>query len=240
MIHVGIIETGHPAEAIVARYGSYPHMFRDYFSARNDMDFYSFSVLENQPLPSAKKCDAWLITGSAAAAYDEHVWLPPLREFVRNAISSNHPILGICFGHQVMAQAMGGVVQKSVKGRGIGVHQYDLTPEGEALLPGKHQINLIAAHEDQVVTPAPEGRLLVTSPFCTYAGFAYGTSALSLQGHPEFSPDYERDLIKQWQIRSPTDEATVEQAMKTLDTMKTDSKSIAPVLGKFLARETAI
>src|ERR1700733_395441 len=143
MIHIGIIESGHPADAVIERHGSYPHMFRDYFAGREDMDFYSFSVLENEPLPSAKKCDGWLITGSKAAVYENHPWLQALRHLVLEAKEHKIPMLGICFGHQIMAQAMGGVVEKSAKGRGIGIHQYQLTVDGEKLLPGKTILTLI-------------------------------------------------------------------------------------------------
>lgn len=240
MIHIGIIETGHPADAIIERYGSYPHMFRDFFAGEHEMDFYSFSVLENEPLPPAKKCDGWLITGSKAAVYENHPWLPHLRDLILDTKSAKLPMLGICFGHQIMAQALGGAVEKSAKGRGIGIHQYELTKEGEKLAPGKKSLNLIAAHQDQVTKPPSGGRLLLTSAFCQYAGFAYGEWGMSLQGHPEFTPNYERALIKQWQENDPTDPMIVDAATKTLDTMQPDSKTLAPILGAFLARQTVI
>lgn len=239
MTRVGIIEAGCPSQKTLLRYGDYPQMFCTYFAGQPDMIFSTFSVLGQAPLPKAKACDAWIITGSDASVYENHAWIPPLMDFVRETTVHSVPTLGICFGHQLMAQALGGNIVKSDRERGIGVHQYMLTDAGKEIIGGMTNLNLMAAHKDQVVTPPPNAIRLAQSAFCPYAAFSYGHAGMSFQAHPEFTPDFERDLIKVWQDETPAPEAVVETAMRTLDDIKLDSNKLAPILGRFLTHQRA-
>ena len=237
MTRVGIIETGSPLDRRPSC-ADFPKMFRDYFAGQAGMEFSTVSVFRGAQLPEPKAYDAWLITGSPAGVYDKLGWIPPLMDFVRRTIGGGVPMLGICFGHQLMAQAMGGAVEKSEKGRGIGVHEYPLTAAGKKFFSGAQKLDLIAAHQDQVTKPPPGAELLASSDFCEYAGFMYGTAGLSLQGHPEFTAAFERDLIEDWQETSPAPAAVVTAALDTLETRPTDAVRIAPVLRDFLVRKT--
>ena len=236
MTRVGIIETGSPLDRRPSC-ADFPKMFRDYFGEQPGMEFSTFSVFRGTPLPEPEACEAWLITGSPAGVYEDHDWIPPLAGFVRETVGRSIPMLGICFGHQLMAQALGGKVEKSGKGRGIGVHEYALTAAGEKLFPGARKLNLIAAHQDQIVAPPPGATLLASSDFCEYAGFRYGDAGLSLQGHPEFTADFERELIEDWQATSPAPAETVATALGTLEAKRTDAARIMPMLRDFLARK---
>jgi len=236
MTRVGIIETGSPLDRRPSC-ADFPKMFRDYFAGQSGMEFSTFSIFRGVALPEPNTCDAWLITGSPAGVYENLSWILSLADFVRQTIGQSVPMLGICFGHQLMAQALGGTVEKSDKGRGIGVHEYELTGAGKKLFSGAHKLNLIAAHQDQVTKPPPGAELLASSDFCEYAGFMYGNAGLSLQGHPEFTADFERELIEDWQETSPAPIAVVTTALDTLVTKQTDAMRIAPMLRDFLARK---
>ena len=119
MSRITIIETGLVTEPSRARYGSYPQMFeRMIRGADVTADIETVSIVNGDPLPKPDRLQAILITGSSAGVYDEFDWIAPLEEFVRQAYSSEIPMVGVCFGHQLMAQALGGVVRKIRQGLG--------------------------------------------------------------------------------------------------------------------------
>jgi GMP synthase-like glutamine amidotransferase len=231
---VGILEAGRPSDAIIRRHGNFSEMFCKYFSGQPELEFSVFPVAFGAPIPKPSDRDAWIITGSSAAVYEDHPWLPPMREFVRQSIGQSIPTLGICFGHQLMAQAFGGKVTKSDKGRAAGIHQYTLSQAGQKLAPDKTGINLIATHQDQVIEPPPNAVLMASSEFCSYAALGYGDAGLSLQPHPEFTIDSARDIVRGWQERSPVAEEIIVAAESSFNAIAPDSERLLPILRNFL------
>ena len=190
MPRVTIIETGIVPARSRERHGSFPQMFQRMIGAADaSIDFGVVSVVAGEPLPDPRALEAILITGSPAGVYDEFDWIAPLEDFVRKAHASRIPTVGICFGHQLMAQALGGVVRQSEKGWGIGRHIYDIAP-GNGVIDGAH-IALACSHQDQVVEPPRGARTFMSSDFTPHAGLLYaGGAALSVQPHPEFETGY--------------------------------------------------
>jgi GMP synthase-like glutamine amidotransferase len=140
--------------------------------------------------PPASRCriskDWKRSTGSSAGVYDAFDWIAPLEGFVRIAHDKKVPMVGVCFGHQLIAQALGGTVRKSEKGWGLGRHVYDVAP-GNGLVEGAH-IALACSHQDQVITPPAGTKTILYSDFTPYAGLLYeGGTTLSVQAHPEFT-----------------------------------------------------
>lgn len=183
---IGILQTGHLAEPLMAKHGDYPSMFERLLDG-NGFSFEAYAVVDCVFPESVFSCDAWLITGSAHGTYEDHAFIAPLEDFVREAYAKEVPIAGICFGHQLMAQALGGKVEKHPGGWGVGHTVYN-TENGER--------SVLAMHQDQVVKKPDEASVIATTDFCENAGLAYKGKAISFQPHPEFSPEFMRDLIR--------------------------------------------
>ncbi len=146
-------------------------------------------------LPSPDRCKAWLITGGPASAYDNSPWISALIEFVRE-IPAEKPLAGICFGHQLMSKAYGGVIAKSQKGRALGIHTYDIC-QPTKWFDAASTVSLPVGHSDQVVAVSPDCQVIGGSEFTPFGILEYaGRRALSMQSHPEFSIDYTRNLIE--------------------------------------------
>nr|WP_240969544.1 type 1 glutamine amidotransferase [Sneathiella limimaris] len=156
----------------------------------DSFDYVTYAVVDGEFPESIEDCDGWIITGSKHGAYEDHDWIPPLEAFIRALAKSNRPTVGICFGHQIMAQALGGEVVKSDKGWGVGFHEY------ENLETGK-RAKLLAFHQDQVIKLPNGATVTHRSDFCPFAGIRYSESCQSLQPHPEHGPGFTEALLKE-------------------------------------------
>lgn len=181
---IGILQTGHSPEGLIARHGDYDSIFMDLL-ANQGFTFETFAVLDGVFPGDITTCDGWLITGSRFGAYEDHAWIPPLEEFLRRAFAAEMPIVGVCFGHQILAQALGGTVEKFAGGWSVGPTEYDF--EGR-------KVTLNAWHQDQVTKVPEQARVIGSSPFCENAMLAYGKTGLSVQAHPEFTRDFVKGL----------------------------------------------
>jgi GMP synthase-like glutamine amidotransferase len=170
---------------------------------------------------------AYLITGSPAGVYEPLPWIEPLQEFIRAAKDSK--MVGICFGHQIMAEALGGHVEKSDKGWGAGLHRYSVVRR-EPWMNGEMQVAAPASHQDQVVIQPPNTQIVVESSFTPYAGLAWtDRPAISFQFHPEFSPAFAKALIEKRYDIVPEPDA----AIASLDAPN-DSQRVAAWIRRFL------
>jgi GMP synthase-like glutamine amidotransferase len=190
MSRITIIETGLVSERTRARYGSFPQMFERMIRAADaSVHFDTVGIANGEPLPNPDTLQAILITGSPAGVHDKLDWIAPLEDFVRSAYAGQIPMVGVCFGHQLMAQALGGTVEKSEKGWGIGRHVYEIAP-GNTVIEGE-RIAIAASHQDQVIEPPPGARTILFSAFTEHAGLLYGNgAAFSVQPHPEFDTGF--------------------------------------------------
>lgn len=192
MTRITILETGQPPASVRADWPTYPAMFEALISqADRGFTFETVSIVNGEPFPDLATLDGIIHTGSAYGVYDDVPWMPGLMAFIRAAAAAKIPQFGICFGHQAMAQALGGKVVKSDKGWGVGRHTYDTPHRPDWMDSGPDRFALAVSHQDQVVA-VPEGaQIIARSDFCEYAGLAYaGSPSASFQGHPEFGADF--------------------------------------------------
>jgi GMP synthase-like glutamine amidotransferase len=188
---VGILEAGRPPGALAERFGDYPAMFAQLLGPGFETESYDVTAGE---LPRVGEPEAWLVTGSPAGVYDDLDWIAPLQDFLR-AARGEAKLLGICFGHQIMAEAFGGRVTKSQRGWGVGLHRYEVLHPVPFMDDGR-SIAVPVSHQDQVIEAPPGATVLAASAFTPFGMLAYDEHpSLSMQFHPEFSPDYAKALI---------------------------------------------
>jgi len=224
---IGILETGRPAEALKER-GSYPELFERLLGAEaKDFQFRSFAAIDGEVPTDPHACDAWLVTGSRHGVYEQLPWMLATEELLRKAVAAKVPVIGICFGHQLLAQALGGKVVKSDKGWGFGLHDYQLKDGPTA------NLTLPALHQDQVVEVPEGGRVLGGSDFCPNAVIAYGDTALSFQGHPEFDIPWMR-AAADTRMKGIAPEPVLAEAHRSFDTKGSDSPVVAQWIVQFL------
>jgi GMP synthase-like glutamine amidotransferase len=224
---IAILETGRPPGDLPELFGDYPDMFRRLLG--DEFDYRTFQVFEDDLPGDPADYEALLITGSPAGVYDDLPWIAPLEGLLRDSIGQTR-MVGICFGHQVLAGALGGEVVKSPKGWGVGLHTYEITGEA-AWMDGARSISVPVSHQDQVVSLPTQARVLGGNDFCPYGVLEYSFGAISMQCHPEFSPDYDRALLERRRHRYDRDEFNA--AMLSLD-RPNDNERVAGWIKRFL------
>jgi GMP synthase-like glutamine amidotransferase len=188
---LAILETGLPPRPLIGEFGRYPDMFARLIG--HDLVGRSYDVAHGEYPDRPDAHAAYLVTGSDAGVYDERPWIEPLKHFLRVA-KGKAKLVGICFGHQVMAEAFGGRVVKSEKGLGIGLQDYEVAPAG--WIDGPARVAVPIWHQDQVVEQPPHSRVIASNDFCPIGGLAYADeAAISFQFHPEFAPDFMAAMI---------------------------------------------
>jgi GMP synthase-like glutamine amidotransferase len=234
---VTIIETGLVSPKNRELHGSYPQMFEQMIGAADaNVTFDTVSIPAGEPLPDVEGLEAVLVTGSSAGVYDGFEWIAPLEEFVRMAHQSKVPMVGVCFGHQLIAQALGGTARKSEKGWGLGRHVYDVAV-GNGLIDGRH-IALACSHQDQVITPPAGATTILSSDFTPHAGLLYaGGTTLSVQAHPEFSIGFALACCEMVRSKGLAPDGVVTSAQASL-AEPLESARLGGAITRFLTRST--
>jgi GMP synthase-like glutamine amidotransferase len=224
-MQLAILETGRPPGKLAVEFGDYPAMFSRMLGP--EFQTHSFDVQAGELPADPATYPAYLITGSPAGVYEMLPWIDPLCSFIRSA--GNSRMVGVCFGHQVMAEALGGRVEKSDKGWGAGLHRYEVVRE-EAWTDGGGSIAVPASHQDQVVVQPPNTEVVAASSFTPYAAFNWtDRPAISFQFHPEFSPEFAKALIEKRYDIVPEPDA----AIASLDAPN-DNARVAAWIRRFL------
>ena len=201
---VAVLETGRPPGNLAEEFGDYPAMFGELLGPGFEIE--SFDVQAGK-LPNPAAHSAYMITGSPAGVYEPLPWIEPLQQFIREA--SHAKMIGICFGHQVMAEALGGRVEKSGKGWGAGLHTYTVV-RSEPWIDTAGTIAIPASHQDQVIVQPPRTNVVAASDFTPFAALAWSDRpAISFQFHPEFSPAFAKVLIEKRYDTVPNPDAAI-------------------------------
>ncbi len=221
---IGILLTGHAPDDMIERTGDYDRMFRKLLSGHG-FDFETWAVVDGQFPPGPEAADGWLITGSRHGVYDDLPWIAPLEQLIRDIHARKLPLVGICFGHQIIARALGGRVEKFTGGWAVGPTEYEI--DGR-------RMTLNAWHQDQVIKPPEGARVVGSNDFCRYAALAYGDHVWTLQPHPEFDNAFIRGLIEK-RGRGVVPGPVLDAATARLET-PADAAETAEFIARFFLR----
>lgn len=213
-IVLGILETGLVDDNLKGQYDSYPQMFRQLFDAQdNSLQYKFYNVIDGEYPNDMDECDAYLITGSKSDSYSDDPWIERLRDYIRELNGKRKKMVGICFGHQIIAHALGGKAEKSDKGWGVGVYESAIVSEqSPPWLNGLDNFKLNLIHQDQVTSLPNSATVLAGNDFCRYSAYYIEDQVLCFQGHPEFSKDYTKALLasREQLIGEPTYSKAIE------------------------------
>jgi GMP synthase-like glutamine amidotransferase len=201
-----------------------------------DLRFTRFDVCQGDVPATPDACDAYVCTGSRFSVYDERDWIEALKAYVRDLHDAGKTFVGICFGHQMLAQALGGHVGRAQQGWGVGVLDMTIIQPEQWMQPQQDHCKLQYMHADQVQALPPESELLASAPHCPVAMFRVGETMLGIEGHPEFPAPYVEALLRDRKQRIGAE--TVATALDSLSE-RTDEKIAGRWIANFIASSTA-
>lgn len=194
-MNIGLLQCDYVAERFRHIAGDYPAMFRALFVAVPNFNLVPYDVCQGEWPASLDDCDAYLCTGSRWSVYEDVAWIHDLKTFVRRSYETRKPFIGICFGHQMMAEALGGKVEKSSYGWGIGIQPLEIIKPEAWMQPPQATLKLHYMHQDQVTRLPENSVVLGRSEHCPVAAFRLGDTMLGVQAHPEFTNEYSAALL---------------------------------------------
>jgi len=230
ILKIGLLECDHVREELRHIAGDYREMFTGLFRRHApQIELESFDVRNGAFPASVDVCDGYLTTGSRFSAYDDEGWITELKDFVRRLREADKPLVGICFGHQVMAEALGGKVEPAPQGWGIGVHGMTVVRRERWMQPRQARCGIQYSHRDQIVRLPDHSVVLGESDHCPVAMFRVGEKMLGIQGHPEFPARYVEALV-----RGRTGRIGAEKVNAADFTSPTDEAILTNWISKFL------
>jgi GMP synthase-like glutamine amidotransferase len=193
-----------------------------------------YHVAEGEFPETAADCDAYLVTGSPQGVYDADTWITPLGDFIREAYAAKRKLVGICFGHQIVAHSLGGEARKSEKGWGLGCRPFTIHTHKAWMTPPLDTCTLNFIHQDQVMILPPDAELLAGNDHCPHTMYAIGDRVLGIQGHPEYLPEAMAFLL---QYVGEHDGLEVADALDSLAQAVPDTGLVAQWIVNFLQYE---
>ncbi|MEM1432669.1 MAG: hypothetical protein AAGG11_01290 [Pseudomonadota bacterium] len=211
-----ILQTDSVLSELQPEHGDYPDMFRALMTQAGWPDNQLTTVnVPRDGVPGSLDNNAYLITGSRLSVYEDEAWIQELATFVGRALTAGHKVIGICFGHQLLAHFFGGAVTKATAGWKVGLQRAAVVRRRPWMVPWQDEFAVLASHQDQVVRLPAAATTLAGSDGCPVAAFELGSRALAIQGHPEFRKPYSAALMQR--RRAQLGEAVFEAGMASLE-----------------------
>ncbi len=235
---IGILACGITPDEIIEDFGTYAEMIAQLVSSvKEGFEFETFDVRDGHFPESANTCDGWIISGSKFCVGEQSPWMIRLQELIVEIYAQKVPTVGICFGHQIVAVALGGRVDKCSGGWGVGLHRYETITDDVLFSPLKGGFTLNAMHQDQVVELPKSAGVLASSEFCAYAAINYSDVIFTIQAHPEFSMVFEYLLVS-LRRGSVIPEGVADTGLASLRAAaaQADSQRVAECIVGFLSR----
>jgi GMP synthase-like glutamine amidotransferase len=196
------------------------------------LDFHVYEVSNGDFPESPEVCDAFLVPGSIKGVYDSDPWIGELLDFVKRIYQAQRKLVGICFGHQVIAHALGGHASKSEKGWGLGLKEFSITKKKSWMVPILDNCKLYFTHQDQVMILPSRAELLGTSDFCSNNIYCIGNRVLGIQGHPEYTLKRMYKILELLKEQVPVEIQKI--ALNSLNNSQPDSEIIAQWIFNFI------
>lgn len=221
---IGILKTGHAPNIVLGELGDYDAMFARLLDGFG-FTFTPYNVVDEDFPDGPHAADGWLVTGSKHGVYEDLPWIDPLKQLIRDIRAAGKPLVGVCFGHQIIAQALGGTVVKHPDGWRVGATEYEIDAR---------PLTLNAWHQDQVIAPPPGAEVVGSAEGCEIAALRYGPRIFTIQPHPEFNATMMDRLIEHRAIGVVPDPLR-DHARALLDT-PTDSGAMAQTIADTLRK----
>ena len=210
-----------------------PDQFSSFFEAVNaPFETQVFEITRGEYPDLSVALDAFIISGSKKGAYDPDPWIADLLEFVRDCDREQRKLVGICFGHQLIAHALGGYTSKSEKGWGLGLHEFEITTQKPWMIPALDRCALYFSHQDQVTALPVGAELLGGSDFCPKAMYCIGDHVLGIQGHPEISQSLMVEVLER--RKEQVGSKVYSEALKSLNDGTPDARTVARWIINFI------
>lgn len=236
-LRICILETDILRPELIDQYKGYGLMFEQLFAKQPiAAEFSVYNVVQGHYPPEGAKFDAYLVTGSKADSFGTDPWILKLKEFLLARYDAGDKLLGVCFGHQLLALLLGGKTERASQGWGVGTHSYQLNQKPEWMSPALDELTLLISHQDQVTELPRNATLLASSDFCPNAAYAIEDQVLCFQGHPEFVHDYSRALLEMRQ--DFLGDQVYTQGISSLD-RDHHGAAVAEWMMRFVARDRA-
>ncbi|MDD2056003.1 amidotransferase [Pseudomonas sp. GD03860] len=196
-LRICILETDVLRPELVDQYQGYGRMFEQLFTRQPiAAEFRVYNVLNGEYPEDDQVFDAYLVTGSKADSFGDDPWIEKLKTFLLDRYQRGDKLLGVCFGHQLLALLLGGNSERAVQGWGVGTHRYVMNAKAPWMSPQVEELTLLISHQDQVTRLPENATVIASSDFCPNAAYHIGDQVLCFQGHPEFIHDYSRALLE--------------------------------------------